>query len=90
MYTVMRRQSIAQKLTLTPDHVSSSLQLTDGSNVAIVGGGPAGSYFAYFLLSMADMIDLDLQVDVGESGSLSDDLSGCDSGDLVRKGQSAL
>jgi hypothetical protein len=62
----MGRGSIAQKLTQAPDQGSSSLQLNDGSNVAIVGGGPAGSYFAYFLLSMADMIDLDLQVDVYE------------------------
>ena len=61
----MGRQSIAHKLTQAPDQVSS-LQLTDGSKVAVVGGGPAGSYFAYFLLSMADMIDLDLQVDVYE------------------------
>jgi len=35
----MGRQSIAQKLTQAPDQASSSLQLTDGSNVAIVGGG---------------------------------------------------
>ncbi len=35
----MGRQSIAHKLTRAPDRPSSPLQLTDGSNVAIVGNG---------------------------------------------------
>ena len=30
------------------------LRLTDGSRVAVIGGGPAGSFFSYFLLAMAD------------------------------------
>jgi flavin-dependent dehydrogenase len=42
------------------------LALEDGSRVAIVGGGPAGSLSAYFLLSFAGRMDLDLQVDVYE------------------------
>jgi flavin-dependent dehydrogenase len=40
--------------------------LEDGSRVAIVGGGPAGSFCAYFLLTFADRMDLDLRVDIYE------------------------
>jgi len=42
------------------------LELTDGSRVAVIGGGPAGSLFAYFLLEMAGRVDLALEVDVWE------------------------
>lgn len=42
------------------------LQLENGSQVAVIGGGPSGSYFTYFLLSMATMMDLDLRVDIYE------------------------
>lgn len=42
------------------------LQLEDGSRVAVVGGGPAGSFFAYFLLRMAATLDLKLQVEIYE------------------------
>jgi len=41
-------------------------QLTDGSRVAVVGGGPAGSFFSYFLLQMAQRVGLDLHVDIFE------------------------
>ena len=44
----------------------SDLNLDDGSRVGIIGGGPAGSYFAYFLLNMADMMGMDLLVDIYE------------------------
>lgn len=42
------------------------LGLDDGSRVAVVGGGPAGSLFAYFVRRLADSIDLDVAVDVFE------------------------
>ena len=32
----------------------SPLKLGNGSQVALIGGGPAGSFFSYFLLDMAD------------------------------------
>ena len=41
-------------------------ELSDGSRVAVVGGGPAGSFFSFFLLQMAGRIGLDLQVDIYE------------------------
>jgi flavin-dependent dehydrogenase len=40
--------------------------LENGSRVAIVGGGPAGSLSAYFLLTLAGRAGLDLRVDVYE------------------------
>lgn len=47
----------------TPD---SDVTLEDGSRVAVIGGGPAGSLFAYFLLRLAHSIDLDIEVDIFE------------------------
>ena len=49
---------------LAPD--ADRLELTDGSRVGVVGGGPAGSFFAYFLLRMAASAGLDMKVDVYE------------------------
>ena len=43
------------------------LRLEDGSRVAVIGSGPAGSLFAYFLLDMAARIDLEIGVDMYES-----------------------
>ena len=42
------------------------LALADGSRVGVIGGGPAGSMFAYFLLRMAESVGLDLSVDIYE------------------------
>ncbi len=43
-----------------------SLALESGARVAVVGGGPAGSFFTYFLLRLAGAIDLTLNVDIFE------------------------
>ena len=40
--------------------------LEDGSRVAVLGGGPAGSFFAYFLKRMAATLDLEVEVDIFE------------------------
>ena len=42
------------------------MTLADGAKVAVIGGGPAGSFFAYFLLKMAETVDLQLSVDIHE------------------------
>jgi len=39
--------------------------------VAVIGGGPAGSFFAYFLLEMAGRVDLNLHVDIYEPRDFS-------------------
>jgi len=49
----------------------SSARLEDGSRVAVIGGGPAGSFFSYFLLDFAQKVDLKLQVDVYEPRDFS-------------------
>ncbi len=42
------------------------MQLEDGSRVAVIGGGPAGSFFAYFLLQFADRLGIDVKLDIYE------------------------
>lgn len=42
------------------------LSLENGSRVAVIGGGPAGSFFAYFLIRLANLVDLELGVDIFE------------------------
>jgi flavin-dependent dehydrogenase len=42
------------------------LFLDNGSRVAVIGGGPAGSLFTYFLFEMAERIGLELAVDIYE------------------------
>lgn len=44
----------------------SSLQLRNKSRIGIIGGGPAGSFFAYFLLEIAHRLDLNFTVDIYE------------------------
>lgn len=45
---------------------SAKIQLESGSRVAVMGGGPAGSFFSYFLLTLAERVGLDLQLDIYE------------------------
>jgi flavin-dependent dehydrogenase len=47
------------------------LRLEDGARVAVIGGGPAGSFFTYFLLRFADEAELDIAVDVYEQRDFS-------------------
>lgn len=47
--------------------ISNRKTLTDGSKIAVIGGGPSGSFFSFFLLEMAERIDLAIRVDVYES-----------------------
>lgn len=43
--------------------------LKDGSRVAVVGGGPAGSLFSHFLLKTLRLIDVNIQLDIFEPRS---------------------
>ncbi len=49
-----------------PEAGPHKLQLDSGSRVAVVGSGPAGSFFSYFLLDLARRVGMDVQVDVYE------------------------
>ena len=40
--------------------------LEDGARIGVIGGGPAGSLFAYFILTFAGRLDLDVTVDLYE------------------------
>jgi len=44
----------------------AGLRLEDGSRVAVIGSGPSGSFFAYFLLQMSERLGQSLAVDVYE------------------------
>ncbi len=46
-------------------------RLEDGARVAVVGGGPAGSFFSYFLLELAERAGVTLKVDVYEPRDFS-------------------
>jgi len=50
---------------------SSSLTLRDGSRVGVIGGGPAGSFFSYFCLDMAERVGMDIQLDLYEPRNFS-------------------
>ena len=47
-------------------HKWEAMTLEDGSRVAVIGAGPAGSMFSYFFLGMAEKIGLDVSVDMFE------------------------
>ncbi len=49
----------------------SKLALESGSLVGVIGGGPSGSFFSYFLLDMAQRVGMDVQVDIYEPRDFS-------------------
>ncbi len=49
----------------------SSPVLSDGSRVAVIGGGPAGAFFAYFLLDICQRVGVEVAVDVYERRDFS-------------------
>jgi flavin-dependent dehydrogenase len=61
--------SVADAFASMVEEENREFNLRDGSRVAVVGGGPAGSFFSFFLLKMAAAIDLDLEVEIFEPRS---------------------
>lgn len=49
----------------------SSPSLDNGSRVAVIGGGPSGSLFSYFLLDLAQRVGMELNVDIYEPRNFS-------------------
>jgi len=45
---------------------SQAWALQDGSRIAVIGAGPAGTMFSYFFLTMAETVALDVGVDIFE------------------------
>jgi len=60
------KKVLEESLAPRPSVSASRLELDSGSRVAVLGGGPAGSFFSYFLLEMAQRVGIDLHLDVYE------------------------
>lgn len=57
---------------LTNDVASpNQFELVDGSQVGVIGSGPAGSLFSYYLLEIAERLGIELNVDIYESRDFS-------------------
>jgi len=70
--------SVADSFASMLEDGNRDFNLQDGSRVAVVGGGPAGSFFSYFFLKMANAIGLDVTVDIFEPRSFANcGPSGC-------------
>ncbi len=56
----------------------NNLVLEDGATIAVVGGGPSGSFFAYFAFEHADRYGLDINIDILEAKDFTcDGPAGC-------------
>ena len=64
MFTAADSSAARGRGTRSPDY--RPVPLEDGSRIAVIGAGPAGSLFTYFLLDMAETIGLDVDVDLFE------------------------
>ena len=49
----------------------NTLPLDDGARIGVIGGGPAGSFFSYFILQMARRVGVNLNVDIYERKDFS-------------------
>jgi len=49
------------------DFSSEHFVLEDGSKIAVIGGGPAGSFFTYFAIDFAERMGMDISIDVYEA-----------------------
>jgi flavin-dependent dehydrogenase len=61
----MKKHTLVRNLKSRAD-VYPSAELSGGSRVAVMGGGPSGSCFSYFLLDFAQKLGRDIQVDIYE------------------------
>ena len=55
-------QTLASAFAAEP----GELTLEDGARVGVIGGGPAGTFFAHFILRIARSIGLEIEVDIFE------------------------
>ena len=49
------------------DYNTDQYVLEDGSRIAVVGGGPAGSFFTYYALDFAERLGMEIHVDIFEA-----------------------
>lgn len=65
-------------MALTNRNTDGEYELTSGSRVCVIGGGPAGSFFTYFLLELAERLGIEIEIDNIESKNfLSMGPAGC-------------
>ena len=64
-------RTFSRMLTKAQQKRASSIPLDHGSRVAVIGGGPAGSLFSYFLLDMAKRVGRKIHVDIYEPRDFS-------------------
>jgi len=62
---------LEHKLALWSKEAQSPLRLENRSRVAVIGGGPAGSFFSYFLMDMAERAGMHVGVDIYEPRDFS-------------------
>lgn len=67
----MKNQDNPTSAFLSAINESKNLSLDSGNRVAVIGGGPAGSFFSYYILEMATRIGVDIQVDIYEPRDFS-------------------
>ena len=67
----MNSHDISHKLSRDQASHGSPAVLGSGSRIAVIGGGPAGSFFSYFLLDMASRMGMELAVDIYEPRDFS-------------------
>jgi len=46
------------------DNGNGKLKLENGSRIGVIGSGPAGSFFSYFLLDMTQRLGIDVGLDI--------------------------
>jgi len=71
MNVVGKNSGLLERLAPQTNSTKTDLQLDSGSRVAVIGGGPAGTFFSYFLLDMARRVGIDLQLDIYERKDFS-------------------
>ena len=71
MISLKERRSLEDELAQLSEEARPNLKLEDGSRIAVIGSGPAGSFFSYFLLKIAEMVDMDIHVDIYDSRDFS-------------------
>ncbi len=50
--------------------LNRNLKLGSGSSVAVIGSGPVGSFFSFFLLELAERAGLNISVDIYDNKDL--------------------
>jgi flavin-dependent dehydrogenase len=56
---------------LDTSDLESDFTLDSGSQVAVIGGGPAGSFFSYYMLDMASRLGIEIDIDIYEPRDFS-------------------